>query len=133
MVHRNAVDVERTAHSRFELWRSAPDGAGYGPYVDPSWNPLQIEAAIGGIILGISGLLFFGNMLATALSRKRVEVREEMPVAEPLHPEHVTPGWLDSWRPWLVATVLLILVAYGPVLVSMIANISLTSPGVQIR
>lgn len=106
---------------------------GTSPYVDPAWNPLQIEAAIGGIILGISGLLFFGNMLATALSRKRAEVREEMPVAEPLHPEHVTPGWLDNWRPWVIATVLLILVAYGPVLVGMIANINLTSPGVQIR
>ena len=106
---------------------------GAAPYLDPAWNPLQIEAAVGGIILGISGLLFFGNMLATALSRKRAEMREEMPVAESLHPELQTPGWLDNWRPWLVATILLILIAYGPVLVSMIANINLTSPGVQIR
>ena len=106
---------------------------GSAPYLDPAWNPLQIEAAVGGIILGISGLLFFGNMLATALSRKRAEVREEMPVAEPLHPEYQTPAWLDNWRPWIVATILLILIAYGPVLVSMIANINLTSPGVQIR
>ena len=106
---------------------------GTAPYVDAAWNPMQIEAAVGGIILGISGLLYFGNMLATALSRTRAEVREEMPVAEPLHPEYVTPKWLDSWRPWLVTTILLILIAYGPVLVSMIANINLTSPGVQIR
>jgi cytochrome c oxidase subunit 1 len=106
---------------------------GAAPYVDPSWNPMQIEAAIGGIILGISGLLFFGNILATALSRKRVETPVEMPIAEPLHPEYGTPAWLDNWRPWLVTTILLILVAYGPVLVSMISNINLTSPGAVIR
>lgn len=106
---------------------------GTAPYVQAAWNPLQIEAAIGGIILGISGLLFFGNMLATALSRKRAEVRETMPVAEPLHPEYATPGWLDNWRPWLVTTILLIIIAYGPVLASMIANINLSSAGVVIR
>jgi cytochrome c oxidase subunit I len=106
---------------------------GAAPYIDPAWNPMQIEAAIGGIILGISGLLFFGNVLATALSKKRVETPVEMPVAEPMNPEYGTPAWLDNWRPWLVTTILLILVAYGPVLISMISNINLTSPGAVIR
>jgi cytochrome c oxidase subunit 1 len=105
---------------------------GNAPYVDPSWNPLMIEAAIGGIILGISGLLFFGNMLGTVLHKKRLETPIEMPIAEPLDPVPA-PAWLDSWRPWLVTAVVLILIAYGPVLFTMITNINLTSPGVPIR
>jgi cytochrome c oxidase subunit 1 len=105
---------------------------GNAPYVDPSWNPLMIEAAIGGIILGISGLLFFGNMLGTVLHKKRLETPVEMPIAEPLDPVPA-PAWLDSWRPWLVTAVVLILIAYGPVLFTMITNMNLTSPGVPIR
>jgi cytochrome c oxidase subunit 1 len=105
---------------------------GNAPYVDPSWNPLMIEAAIGGIILGISGLLFFGNMLGTVLHKKRLETPIEMPIAEPLDPVPA-PAWLDSWRPWLVTAVVLILIAYGPVLFTMITNMNLTSPGVPIR
>ena len=39
----------------------------------------------------------------------------------------LTPRWLDRWVPWIVATVVLILVAYGPQLVDQIANIDLGS------
>ncbi len=105
---------------------------GLAPYVESSWNPLMIEAAVGGIILGVSGLLFFGNMLGTVLHKKYLTEPIEMPVAEPLDPVPV-PKWLDSWRPWLVTTVVLILVAYGPVLFNMITNINMTSPGFPIR
>ncbi len=105
---------------------------GLAPYVESSWNPLMIEAAVGGIILGVSGLLFFGNMLGTVLHKKYLTEPIEMPVAEPLEPVPA-PKWLDSWRPWLVTTVVLILVAYGPVLFNMITNINMTSPGFPIR
>jgi cytochrome c oxidase subunit 1 len=93
---------------------------------------MMIEAAIGGIILGISGLLFFGNMLGTVLHKKRVTTPVEMPVAEPMEPEPI-PSWLDTWRPWVVTTIVLILIAYGPVLINLISNINLTSPGFTIR
>lgn len=105
---------------------------GNAPYVDASWNPMMIEAAIGGIILGISGLLFFGNMLGTVLHKKRVTTPVEMPVAEPYEPDPI-PAWLDTWRPWLVTTIVLILIAYGPVLINLISNVNLTSPGFTIR
>lgn len=105
---------------------------GNAPYVDPSWNPLMIEAAIGGIILGISGLLFFGNMLGTVLHKKRLETPIEMPIAEPMDPVPA-PAWLDSWRPWLVTAIVLIVIAYGPVLFTMITNMNLTSPGFPVR
>lgn len=105
---------------------------GAAPYAASDWQPLLIEAAIGGVILGISGLLFYINMVGTVAHKKALEEPIEMPVAEPYHPEETVPGWLDTWRPWIVVTVLLILVAYGPVLVDMLTNMQLTSPGFKV-
>ncbi|MBK8901284.1 MAG: cbb3-type cytochrome c oxidase subunit I [Anaerolineaceae bacterium] len=101
---------------------------GVAPYASSDWQPLLIEAALGGIILGISGLLFYTNMLGTVFSKKTLTETIEMPVAEALDP-HPAPAWLDTWRPWVVATLVLILVSYGPILVYLISNLNMTSPG----
>jgi hypothetical protein len=55
-----------------------------------------------------------------------------MPVAEPLRATAETPAWLDSWVPWLVAAIALIVVAYGPPLAYMIANVDLSSAGMRV-
>ncbi len=101
---------------------------GVAPYASADWQPLLIEAALGGIILGVSGLLFYTNMLGTVFSKKKLTEEIEMPVAESLE-EGPAPAWLDSWRPWIVATLVLIVVSYGPILVYLISNLNLTSPG----
>ncbi|MCA9946017.1 MAG: cbb3-type cytochrome c oxidase subunit I, partial [Anaerolineales bacterium] len=101
---------------------------GVAPYASSDWQPLLIEAALGGIILGVSGLLFYTNMVGTVFSKKSLTEEIEMPVAEPMEPGPA-PAWLDTWRPWVVATLLLILVSYGPLLVNLISNLNLTSPG----
>lgn len=101
---------------------------GVAPYASADWQPLLIEAALGGIILGVSGLLFYTNMVGTVFSKKTLTEEIEMPVAEPLE-EGPAPAWLDTWRPWVVATIVLILVSYGPLLVNLISNLNLTSPG----
>ncbi|GIK54413.1 MAG: cytochrome C oxidase subunit I [Chloroflexi bacterium] len=105
---------------------------GAAPYAATDWQPMLIEAAIGGTILGISGLLFYINMMGTVLQKKRLETPIEMPVAEVYHAEEPVPNWLDAWRPWIVVTVLLIVVAYGPVLVNLLSNMQLTSPGFKL-
>ncbi|MDH5615482.1 MAG: cytochrome C, partial [Acidimicrobiia bacterium] len=51
----------------------------------------------------------------------------EVPIAESEQDPQLTPLWLDRWVPWIVGTVLLILVAYGPQLIDQIANIDLGS------
>lgn len=105
---------------------------GAAPYAATDWQPMLIEAAIGGTILGISGLLFYINMTATVLQKKRLETPIEMPVAEVYHSEEPVPNWLDAWRPWVVVTILLIVVAYGPILVDLLSNMQLTSPGFKV-
>ncbi len=104
---------------------------GVAPYASDTWNPMLIEAALGGIILGISGLLFYTVIVGTLRSKKTLTEEIEMPVAEALNPEPA-PAWLDNWRPWLVLTVVLILISYGPILVTMISNLNMTSPGFKV-
>jgi cytochrome c oxidase subunit 1 len=104
---------------------------GVAPYASDAWQPLLIEAALGGMILGISGLLFYTNMLATVRSKKRLETPIEMPVAEALD-ETPSPAWLDNWRPWVAVTIALVLIAYGPILYYLISNLNLTSPGFKV-
>ncbi|RMD50324.1 MAG: cytochrome C oxidase subunit I [Candidatus Thermofonsia bacterium] len=105
---------------------------GVAAYRVDTWQPQVIESLIGGLILGVSGLLFYTVMLGTVFNKKAlVDDGEPMPVAEPLEPEPA-PVWLDTWRPWLVITVLLILIAYGPLLFDMIANLNMTAPGFRV-
>lgn len=105
---------------------------GAAPYAQASWNPMFIEALVGGIILTISAACFYTNMLGTVFSKKTLEKPIEMPVAEALDP---TPGpvWLDTWRPWIALTIALILIAYGPVLFELISNLNMVAPPVTIR
>ena len=100
-------------------------------YVGADWQPLLIEAAIGGVILGISGLLFYSVMIGTVLSKKKLSEPIEMPVAEPLDPAPV-PVWLDNWKPWIALAVVLIIIAYGPVLYYLFTNLNAASPGFKV-
>lgn len=105
---------------------------GAAPYAEAAWNPMFIEAMIGGLVLGVSGLLFYANMLGTAFSKQKIDKPIEMPVAEPLEVEP-TPAWLDNWRPWLVTAIVLIIVAYTPMLIQLISNINMVAPPITIK
>lgn len=104
---------------------------GAAPYASGDWQPLLIEAALGGIILGVSGLLFYANIIGTWRSKSAVGEPDMMPVAEPAEVRPI-PAFLDSWRPWIAVTVVLILIAYGPLLINLIANLGQTSPGFRL-
>jgi cytochrome c oxidase subunit 1 len=106
---------------------------GIAPYVPDAWQGRLIQVAIGGVILFIGAYLYVTIMAATGLARKKAEAREqvEVPLAESLADPARTPAWLDRWAPWLVATVVLIVIAYGPQLVAQISNITLNAPGGQ--
>ena len=104
---------------------------GVAPYLQPEWSPFLTEAFIGAMILAVSGVLVYVNVIGTVFFARKLEKPIEMPVAEPLDPTPA-PAWLDSWKPWLAGTVALILVAYGPVLYALIRDIASTSPGFKL-
>jgi cytochrome c oxidase subunit 1 len=105
-------------------------GVALGNYGSADWRVPTLMTGIGGLILFVSAILFFTEVVMSAyFSKEKAEV--EMPVAEPLHAE-VIPAWLNNWQPWLVGTVVLIVVAYAPMLIQLISQAQFTSPGFKV-
>jgi len=104
---------------------------GAAPYFMEEWVLPSWFTAIGGIILTVSGFMFFFNMLGSLwLAPKGQKV--EVPVAEPLIDEGARmPLWLDRFTVWAGAAVLLVAIAYTPTLVRLISDASFTVPGLS--
>ena len=104
---------------------------GTAPYVPDEWNGHLLRVSIGGAILLVSVIMYVVTMIRTATQKERVAVgaEVEVPIAESIRDPQLTPAWLDAWKPWLIGTGLLIVLAYGPQLVEQISNASLSSPG----
>jgi cytochrome c oxidase subunit 1 len=105
-------------------------GVALGNYGSGDWRVPTLFVGIGGLILFLSGILFFTQMIMTTFFAKE-KAQVEMPVAEAAQAEPI-PAWLNNWQPWLVATVVLIIVAYAPVLIQLISQGQFTSPGFQV-
>ena len=105
-------------------------GVALGNYGSGDWVVPTIFVGVGGLILFVSGILFFTQMVMTAFVVKE-QALVEMPVAEAVQQE-VVPGWLNNWQPWLVATAVLIIIAYGPVLIQLFSKAGFVSPGFQL-
>lgn len=88
-------------------------------YSKPSWELAGLLTAIGGTVMFVSVVLFFVVMGATIVAGRRGEPGD-IPFTEALVGP-ATSGWeprLDRFRIWIVLTILLILIAYGPFLIS---------------
>ena len=104
---------------------------GASAYLQPEWKAALPLVGVGGTILFVSGMLYFLNLVLTlAASRGPAPAVPEF--AEALSgPEHA-PAILDRWRPWLALTVVLILIAYGPTLVRLVATTPFNAPGLRV-
>ena len=104
---------------------------GSATYVDAAWKPYLVDAAVGGVILWISVTLFLVVVVGTLVAGARSARPVEMPIAEPYEDAPV-PLWLDNWRPWVGVALLLIVLAYGPVLANMVATAKLNAAGLRV-
>ncbi len=103
---------------------------GQAPYIPEEWTGHLLRVSIGGAILFVSGFMYIFTMIMTARGQKAAEGEQvEVPVAESIHDPQETPSWLDRWLPWVIATIALLIVAYGPSLIEQISNIQLNAPG----
>ncbi|MBI3003495.1 MAG: cbb3-type cytochrome c oxidase subunit I [candidate division NC10 bacterium] len=104
---------------------------GAAPYLQPEWQSVLPLVGIGGTILFVSAMLYFLNLALTLVASR--EPAPAMPAfAEALSgPEHA-PAILDRWRPWLALAAALIAVAYGPVLVRLVATTPFNAPGFRV-
>jgi cytochrome c oxidase subunit 1 len=105
---------------------------GAAPYLSSEWNPLLLLAAAGGVLLWASVLLYFVVILGTVFVSRKLAHPVEMPVAEAVRDLRETPEWLDAWRPWLIVTIVLIVLSYGPPLADLIRNVNLSSAGLRV-
>jgi cytochrome c oxidase subunit I len=88
------------------------------PYFAESWRLPGYWTAVGGTLMTIGIVMFFVVLLGTILLGRKTDKPQDLPFAETLHPAS-KQGWepiLDRWKVWVLAAVILILIAYGPFL-----------------
>ena len=89
---------------------------GLAPYMTPEERIFMIIAAVGGIIMFISAVLFLINFVGTLLNKKEKEVElVEIDYADAYYKEtNLSPIW-DNWKVWIGIAILLIIINYTPV------------------
>jgi cytochrome c oxidase subunit 1 len=97
------------------------------------FNTAMALVAIGGVILVISGLLYYVNVVGTLLAKKGTAMDVDMPIAEALSGPENAPAILDRWRVWIGGAIVIILIAYVPVLIAIIQASAWNAPGLLIR
>jgi cytochrome c oxidase subunit 1 len=101
----------------------------------PEWGAYALISpgmltAIGGTILFISGLFFLVVVIMTILASRPAVAVPQVPVAEAI--AGPAAGWpvLEQWKIWIGISVALILITYGPFLITYTPE--LTSPGLRV-
>ncbi len=104
---------------------------GASTYLQPEWQSLLPLVGIGGTLLFVSAILYFLNMVLTAVA-SREPTAVEVGFAETLSgPEHA-PAVLDRWGVWFAIAVVLIVIAYGPTLVRLVSTTPFNTPGLRV-
>jgi cytochrome c oxidase subunit 1 len=106
---------------------------GDAPYVPDEWSGHLFRMSVGGAILLVGVTLSVIIAARTAFQKDRFAEGEgiEFPMAVSLRDPQLTPIWLDRFKPWLIATAVLIVVAYGPQLIEQFGNASFNSPPIS--
>ncbi len=89
------------------------------------WVPTTTMALLGGIIMFIAASLFIIIFFGTIFSKRRRAGVLEIPVSEAYHDEKRIPMF-DSFKPWLVVMLIILLIAYIPAFNNVKKN---TGPG----
>ena len=100
-------------------------------YGRPEWGDMTPLIGIGGAIMFVSAMLYFLNLLLTWVA-SREPAPAPLEFAEASSGPEAAPVFLDRLRPWLVAGVLLILIAYAPTLIHMMQETSANAPGLRV-
>ena len=97
-------------------------------YGDGTWENFDILAGIGGMMMVVSGLLFFIVIVGTIFNRhEATEEERAFEVSDTIHGADEAPAFLDRLGAWTVIALILIAIAYVPVFVTQ--GLHLVSPG----
>ncbi|MFC7078683.1 b(o/a)3-type cytochrome-c oxidase subunit 1 [Haloarcula halophila] len=89
---------------------------------------MRIQIAIGGFLLFVGAALFLIVMAETFLARRGGTLSVNGTLPDPLSGAEHSPRILDNYKLWTAIALVLIVIAYGPPLASMIAD-GITAPG----
>ena len=101
-------------------------------YDNAAWGLPEALTAIGGSIMFIGAILYFWSIIATLTGKVKSVKPVEVPIAESEVPSSKTPALLDNWTVWIVLSVVLVVIAYGPMLLQYFTHLNLTSPGFRV-
>jgi len=87
----------------------------------PEWVPTTMLGLAGGIIMFVAGMLFLVVFFGTVFRKKTEPAELEFPVSESLHNEKRVPLF-DSFKPWLAAMAVILVIAYVPALKDAVTN-----------
>jgi cytochrome c oxidase subunit 1 len=104
----------RTAEPQYEAFSYAQTVGGYGE--------MRVQIAIGGTLLFVALVMFLAVMFATILAGKGGELRVNSEFPEPLSGAEDAPKVLDNLRLWAVFALLLVALAYGFPIYSMVQS-----------
>jgi cytochrome c oxidase subunit 1 len=91
------------------------------PLYHPEWVPTTTLALCGGIIMTVSALLYFIVFFGTLFRKPVAEPVLEFPITEAYHDEK-RMAFFDSFKPWLIMMVIIILLAYVPAFFQAVTN-----------
>lgn len=94
----------------------------------PDWVPTTTLALFGGIIMFVAGMIYLVVFFGTMLRSRKAEPLLELPVSEAHHDERRVPLF-DTFRPWIITMVVIILIAYIPALTNVLKNTGPKAPG----
>jgi cytochrome c oxidase subunit 1 len=90
---------------------------GAAPYINEFAVPYLNLSIIGGVLLLISGILFFVNVFGTLLISQK-PLTEEAPIDT--YVESTSPLWMEKWGLWLSIVAILCVIAWTPVFLEVI-------------
>lgn len=104
---------------------------GAAPYMKPEWAALMPFVGVGAMIMFVSAILFFLNMVLTITKGKPVTEEPMIPFSKTASGPEDGPAILDRWTPWIVITFTLIVINYAPTLYQLIVSSPFNIPGMR--
>jgi len=95
----------------------------------PDWVMYVDISVIGGVLMTLAIVIFVSAFFVTVFSKKLSEDRDpvvELPLSDPYHDEPAL--WLRNFKPWVIAAVILIIIAYTPVIYDVMRSTYSESP-----
>ncbi|NWG21823.1 MAG: b(o/a)3-type cytochrome-c oxidase subunit 1 [Chloroflexi bacterium] len=103
---------------------------GAANYMQPEWQPLLPFVMIGALIMFVSAILYYLNMIMTITAGKK-EAVPMAPFARAISGPEDSPRVLDNFKPWLTISFILIVINYAPTLIRLISTTPLNIPGMR--